>query len=248
MSQDYTWWEKTVEYQYVIDNIKFFTCLAPLDGNEEKAGDTIQVNYDPLKNCETFILIEFKKDKNSISDEASKFPKGRYKKLKEDFKKKTSEDSTQSETDAHHFIVYGDKVSNGRLQLKALPYFLEEEEEEEEKEKEGISINELSQKGVDSDTFEAYLKWFIGEKSASSGTTESSSGGLANKLVAGIKDREIISCMSLEEYNRERNLNLNLNLNLDPSFTPTSTPENEPESEDYSQPENTSAPHMGFKP
>ena len=56
------WWGKTVEYKFIKEYIDLDSFIAPLDGNEEKAGDAI------FGENENFILIEFKKDKDSIID------------------------------------------------------------------------------------------------------------------------------------------------------------------------------------
>jgi hypothetical protein len=86
------WWEKTVEYIFVLSAVrdhKMF--VAPLDGIEELAGDAIFCSKNK------WILIEFKKDKASISDEKLKFEVLYFDKAKIALKDK----------DAHHFIVYG---------------------------------------------------------------------------------------------------------------------------------------------
>ena len=98
------WWEKTVEYKFIKEYIDLDSFIAPLDGNEEKAGDAI------FGENENFILIEFKKDKDSIQDEQKKFL---------DF---TSAKNTLSKKDEHHILIYGE-INNQDLILKAKTYF-----------------------------------------------------------------------------------------------------------------------------
>lgn len=90
------WWEKTIEYKFVIDMAnKGKFVVAPLDGDEERAGDAIiSAEYG-------WLLIEFKKDKKAIDDEKAKF--NCYWAAEEELKGK----------DQHHLIIYGE--SNGKL-------------------------------------------------------------------------------------------------------------------------------------
>lgn len=69
MSEKYNWWEKTVEYTFVIQahNQKFLK-LAPLDGDHEQAADTILQDENSK-----FCLIEFKKGAASQGDEYIKY-------------------------------------------------------------------------------------------------------------------------------------------------------------------------------
>ena len=62
------WWEKTNEYTFILlCGREKLLKLAPLDGNEEKAGDTL------ISNNNKWIIIEFKKDQYSINTEIDKF-------------------------------------------------------------------------------------------------------------------------------------------------------------------------------
>ena len=70
---DYKWWEKTVEYLFVIQYLSMiypdnFLKIAPLDGDHEQAGDVIL--RDPN---DKYYLIEFKKRSSSQYDEFIKF-------------------------------------------------------------------------------------------------------------------------------------------------------------------------------
>lgn len=70
---DYKWWEKTVEYLFVIQYLSKvypnnFSKIAPLDGDHEQAGDVILCNPN-----NRYYLIEFKKGASSQYDEFVKF-------------------------------------------------------------------------------------------------------------------------------------------------------------------------------
>lgn len=104
-----TWWEKTVEYAFVVAAFIEKKCdlAAPLAGKHERAaGDAV------FAQASKFVLIEFKKDKTQISNEQSLFME--YKEAKEKLK-----------VYKHHFIVYGSVPTNEheQLQLKVQHYF-----------------------------------------------------------------------------------------------------------------------------
>ena len=70
---DYKWWEKTVEYLFVIQYLSIiypdnFLKIAPLDGDHEQAGDVILCNPN-----NKYYLIEFKRRSSSQYDEFIKF-------------------------------------------------------------------------------------------------------------------------------------------------------------------------------
>jgi hypothetical protein len=62
------WWEKTVEYEFVMSvSREQGLFLAPLDGEHEKAGDAV------FSSDNRWVLIEFKKDEASVRTEKGKF-------------------------------------------------------------------------------------------------------------------------------------------------------------------------------
>ena len=61
------WWEKTVEYFFILNCVGNYMRVAPLDGKEERAGDAI------FSKSNNWVLIEFKKDKSSLVSEKGKF-------------------------------------------------------------------------------------------------------------------------------------------------------------------------------
>lgn len=110
------WWEKTVEYEYIIKYLKPEQFAIPFDGEPEKLGDTLFMNGD------TFFLIEFKKlrDSSCISAEKSKF--GSKKEPREENLKNLH--SALKLKSNHHFIVYGEDTKiKDEMAIKAANYF-----------------------------------------------------------------------------------------------------------------------------
>ena len=142
------WWEKTVEYffvkKYVTD-----TAISPLDGPEEKAGDAIFSKKNKL------ILIEFKKDLNSVRSERKKFHN--FELARKELK----------DYDSHHFLIYG-LLDNNHFIIKAQTYFSEQEIDVEDALYQGKTVNE----------FNKYLEKFLKLKGASVKNGGESGGGV----------------------------------------------------------------------
>lgn len=172
------WWEKTVEYQFVMlvaRAKKLF--LSPLDGVVERAGDAI------LSAENRWILIEFKKDISSISDEKTKFIQ--YEQAK----------AALSSFDSHHHIIYGreSKKAANRLQLCSQTYFS------------GVSSNltGILKSGAEFEFFANYLKQFTEFKKRPGGGGGSGIDMSDYALVAGVNaDNNIVECLSLAEFLR----------------------------------------------
>ena len=168
------WWEKTVEYYFILKYLGDSISIAPLDGHEERGGDAI------LSSKHRWILIEFKKDKKSLGAEQYKF--NNYSSAKERL----------SDSDSHHFVVYGfinNQVNPRKFALTGQTYFSEKRIE---------SVTEMLKKGKTKTEFLAYLDKLMNLKKASD---TSGSGGLgleSYSLVAGINSKgEVAQCMSL---------------------------------------------------
>lgn len=148
----------------------------PLDGKDEAQGDTI------LGNKNQWILIEFKKDKESIVSEKNKFHAfdNAYGQLKD--------------RDGHHHIIYGSPVIEGKkvkLTLKSQTYFSFVNNN---------SIESVLQTGIEFEIFRQYLKEFVSFKKS----TEEDSGGVVldtNSNVIGVSSNgEVSECMTMKEY------------------------------------------------
>lgn len=179
------WWEKTVEYQFVLmvaQARKLF--IAPLDGAHERAGDTI------FSSDNRWVLIEFKKDADSISTEKTKFIN--YNIAKNELSLK----------DAHHHLVYGQegKESIQRLQLCSQTYFSGA----------GCNLAGILNSGTEFDTFKQYVEQYTQFKKGAKGG--SGGGGLSLDeftLVAGVNaDNNIVECLSLSEFQQQLGLDL----------------------------------------
>lgn len=83
------WWEKTVEYYFVLNHLKD-RIISPLDGCHEGAGDAIVQGPD-----KKWIIIEFKRNDKCRESEKNKF----Y-----EWETAMSELSAHS---GHHFLIYG---------------------------------------------------------------------------------------------------------------------------------------------
>jgi len=175
------WWEKTIEYKFIKEFIHLDDFVAPLDGNEEKAGDAI------FSNNNYWVLIEFKKDKSSIASEQDKFEN--YYEAKKEL----------SEKDTHHIIVYGKLNKESKnIDLRAQTYFSE---------KDISQITKTLQYGIGTNEFKNYLDVFLKYKKGSK--VEGGSGGYS--FVAGVtNDGQITKCLTLEEFSKEVELSIKL--------------------------------------
>lgn len=105
------WWEKTVEYQFVIEiltKINNGAAFAPLDGNQEKAGDLLFTN-DKYK----FLIIEFKRDNKKGTKETEK---GKYSNFE-------STKNLLENKGKGHYVIFGE-LEEKNLVLKYSKYWL----------------------------------------------------------------------------------------------------------------------------
>jgi hypothetical protein len=185
------WWEKTVEYQFVLlvaPSPNLF--LAPLDSGEERTGDAV------FSSKNRWLLIEFKKDQSSISTEKKKFVN--YDDAK----------NALQEIDDHHYIIYGQesKESIQRLQLVMQTYFSRKERE----------LTDFLNSGAEYEVFKEYVEQYTKFKKSPAGGNGGSSGGVTMDdlaLVAGVNtDKDIVECLSLSEFLRQTGLDQKLEL------------------------------------
>lgn len=179
------WWEKTVEYYFIRKYIPENMILSPLDGEQEKAGDAF------LSSNEKWVILEFKKDFDSLSTEKTKY------------KNYVAAETDLSGNDAHHFLIYG-QISDGEFSLGGKTYFSRNNVN---------NIDDIFSSGLEKKKFIKYLEMLIKHKSKSG----SSSGGTVGSysFVAGIsKDNKITSCMNLYEFGLDHGLNLEPTLEI----------------------------------
>ncbi len=129
-----TWWEKTVEYYFVQKHCP--EAIAPLDGKEEALyGDAL------LQKNGRFSLIEFKKDKSTLTNEKDKFE------CYETAKKVLTNFWHEKEYKNCHYFIYGNIDSKNNFELKAEHYFYGDEK----------CIKNILNEGICFNTFREYL-------------------------------------------------------------------------------------------
>lgn len=187
------WWEKTVEYLFVAEVVRSGRLfIAPLDGMEERAGDAI------FSADNRWLLIEFKRDLNSINDERRKFD--RFADAK----------AALSSHSVHHHLIFGHILDNqtSTLTLRTATYFGGKAA--------SLDLKELLCSGIDVTEFRKYVTTFTSFKKSAKG----SSGGVAwdsLATVVGVSSRsgQVTRCMSLDSFALEQNLELNLERHLE---------------------------------
>ncbi|RAP57335.1 hypothetical protein [Oleiagrimonas sp. MCCC 1A03011] len=167
------WWEKTVEYYFILKHVDPNLLVSPLDGKEEKLGDTI------ISSNNKWVLIEFKRDESCLSSEIKKF----Y-----DYEKALTK---LSDKDDHHYLIYGE--FNGNFRLNCKTYFSAKDRD---------SIESALKTGIDKNAFAKYVEEFTGLKNPPDGGGGAGGLSLADySLVACVKDDgNIVECMSISDY------------------------------------------------
>jgi hypothetical protein len=178
------WWEKTVEYRFVLMAAKHGDMFAaPLDGNEEKAGDTI------FSFAKTWVLIEFKRDASCVVIEERKFEN--YQRAR----------AALHSLDGHHYLVYGEAPapsSTEPFDLCMLTFFSRVRRE---------SFSEIVSSGIALDPFNTYIARLVALKKSTSGGKAKRLEATQYMLVAGVSDdNRVVACMSLGEFDRTINL------------------------------------------
>ncbi|WP_210530739.1 hypothetical protein [Pantoea ananatis] len=165
------WWEKTVEYAFIMQAVLDNKLVSPLSGLHEKAGDAV------FRDENKWILIEFKRNFSSITDEKSKF---------EDYK---LAEQKLIEKDSHHFLIYGKIVKDKEVKEEKIASDLKDDIKKEDSvkknSKENVilayetyfsrtpanSIEEMLKNKTDLILFKEYLDEFIGFKKDKTETT-----------------------------------------------------------------------------
>lgn len=173
-----TWWEKTVEYAFVVAAFTAQKCdfAAPFAGKHERlAADATFVK------ASKFVLIEFKREETEIPTEKSLFHDYETAKSKlEGFK--------------HHYIVFGAYSTNGpaQLELVAQTYFQAKRE---------ITALDCLSSGVSKDEFYKYLKLLADLKKEDNRGSGGHVSPEAMSTVVGVSDDgKMVKAASLYEY------------------------------------------------
>lgn len=170
------WWEKTVEYYFVLKYLDIKTFIAPLDGKHEQIGDAIL-----SQNNKSWILIEFKKDKSCLESEKAKFKD--YEEAKKELKP----------IDGHHYLVYGDY--NNKFDLKSQTYFGGIESE----------IENIFCTGVSFEDFSSYINDFIKFRVSPSDTGGAGASDYA-LVAGVNDNGEVVECVSFWEFTKQLDL------------------------------------------
>jgi hypothetical protein len=195
MSGSLIWWEKTVEYQFVIQSTNAgFDLAAPLSGLQERGGDAVFGSDSRL------ILIEFKRSVDDLGTEEKKFA-GRFIEAKESLQP----------GGAHHFLIYGSLLDHSLLlsyvgywSAKSAPTQLANQ----------TTFNTLKLAGISKAMFDAYLEKLIAFKPADK--RGSGSGGISFGHVLGVDPTTgKCACIALDEYHRTHAPMLELDQSLD---------------------------------
>ncbi|WP_338617200.1 hypothetical protein [Achromobacter sp. E1] len=174
MKSQQVWWEKTVEYKFVLDaeRKRGLQFAAPLSGVHERAGDGV------FSSDSKIALVEFKRSEAELETERDKFAD--YEEASELLMAK----------DGHHFLVYG-SYFDPELRLNACTYFSRNTV---------ASPLDLLNFGLESVKFNEYLADLLALKKVDG----RSSGTVAPESVASVigVTREGVSATSLSEYIR----------------------------------------------
>lgn len=180
---EYFWWEKTVEYAFVHEHVQTNVSVAPLGGIQEKGGDVI------LGENEKWVLIEFKRKRDELNSEQSKFDDGKFVEAKKSLKNRSM----------HHLLVYGE-LNVDKLVLKGQFYFGTKE----------FGVEKLLKRGTDEETFLSYFQEFISYKKSK----QNSSGGGITSVVGVDSEGKVSKIMSAHEYEKTLVLKKELNEEL----------------------------------
>ena len=188
------WWEKTIEYLFVVTYLNRESLMAPLDGNCEAGGDLVASHDDK------WVLIEFKRNAGAIDDEVKKFAE-------------PSEDSFNEakfllgDDDGHHLLVFGEKGCSEPIELKACSYFRHQ----------AVEPDGVLGCGVSQEKFNRYLSDFLRFKL---GEAEEGSGGRSldySTVIAVNSNGEVTHCEGLIRYCAQ----MSLGPDLGPDPAPT---------------------------
>ena len=199
------WWEKTVEYAYIKQDLGDYEFIWPFDGDHETLSDSA------IANGLLWSIVEFKSTLKWESAEQSKFDKhgkGRYLKAKKALTKEYG--SNLEKGIAHHFIVYGELNSLSNLVLKSECYFSTEN-------RYVFVPTDLVKRGIELTPFTKYVFDFNKWKNGSNGgglrsgpdlyPPQNPNGGLGLSeygavIGVGVMDNVAV-CMSIEDFVRE---------------------------------------------
>ncbi|WP_406807871.1 hypothetical protein [Enterobacter cloacae] len=191
MNTKNTWFEKTVEYNFVLDSKD--TCgldfLSPLDGSAERIGDLVAGS-----DAKHFI-IEFKKELGGHESEIKKYIDDE---IGYDAAKHALKDMKGYE---NHFVIGGSLTESNILQLHVKPYFSLGEENIKPR-----LISKVNNKpfplgeGMSIEDLQAYTEILTQFRDSTEGVKEGSAGGLRNVSVIAVSNNGNAVSIPLHYY------------------------------------------------
>lgn len=180
--EDIKWWEKTVEYNFVLNAEKDYgiNLLSPFDGNVESIGDA-------LVGCDSsFFIIEFKKALSNFSSEYDKYKNG-----KDGFENARIEMMKLAGWQSHYAIGGVYEEEEKRLGINVKYYF--------DVENKKIPDN-LFFEGMNADELLNYTINLTALKKPDSGSDDSGGRGLRHSSVLAIDKNKQATIISLDYY------------------------------------------------
>ncbi|WP_278497640.1 hypothetical protein [Pantoea vagans] len=191
MNTKNTWFEKTVEYNFVLDSKD--TCgldfLSPLDGSAERIGDLVAGS-----DAKHFI-IEFKKELGGHESEIKKYIDDEigYNAAKHALKDMKGYEN--------HFVIGGSLTESNILQLHVKPYFSLGEENIKPR-----LISKVNNKpfplgeGMSIEDLQAYTEILTQFRDSTEGVKEGSAGGVRNVSVIAVSNKGNAVSIPLHYY------------------------------------------------
>lgn len=177
------WWEKTVEYLFVLTYMTREALMAPLDGNYEAGGDLVASHNDK------WVLIEFKRNASAIEDEVNKFAEPSIDSF-------NGAKAKLGDSDGHHFLIFGQEGDYEPLELRGITYFRHQ----------GVGLEDVLCSGVAQDDFNSYISEFLSFKF---GEAKGGAGGRSlnySTVIAVNSDGLVTHCEGLTSYCNRMNL------------------------------------------
>ncbi|WP_273829452.1 hypothetical protein [Pseudomonas sp. SBT1-2] len=174
---NFTWWEKTVEYKFVVDAVVNRLCdfAAPLSGRHERTAGDAAFGMDSM-----LVLVEFKRKLADLPTEETLFHN-------------YGDAKAQLVEYGHHFIVFAHLNDNdpASLELVGRHYFVPGEY---------CRALDVMRYGVKKEVFDEYLEALSTHKKADGrGSGHVSTEGMSS--VIGVSaDGKLIGAMSLHDY------------------------------------------------
>ncbi|HDX4047774.1 TPA: hypothetical protein ROG05_000112 [Enterobacter soli] len=182
-----TWWEKTVEYNFVSaakDEFRL-NLLAPFAGNPESIGDAV------VGANSRFFIIEFKRTLSDFTSEIDKYING------DEGIKEARNFLNELESSKYHYIIAGDYTNGSeKLNLIIRRYFNAEEEID-------FKPHEFFAEGMSDKQLEYYTEFFTKFKNRDTSSEDSDSqdgNGKSQSCIIGIDENRKAVMLSVSYY------------------------------------------------